>query len=198
MIRRTIDHQPGLDREQVTKVPGGSPATARDERTGPMDAQDKVTDRAFARILGQEIRRVRESEGLTRAQLVARLPSGIGDRTLLSYEHGIRYLTVVRFVEICRALGVAASEVLHRASEKAADLRRFSLKVSLRDVLRDRRDGFEPVRLWAKNRLDEDKSSSEVQLAPVTVREMAAVLGFSHGTLAAYLAEFTTEDPTAE
>jgi transcriptional regulator with XRE-family HTH domain len=166
--------------------------------TGPMDAQDKVTDRAYARILGQEIRRVRESEGLTRAQLVERLPSGIGDRTLLSYEHGIRYLTVVRFVEICRALGVAASEVIQRASEKASDLRAFSLKVSLRAVLRDKQDGFEPVRSWAKNRLNEEDSTAEVLLAPVTVREMAAVFGFSHGTLAAYLAEFTTEDPTAE
>jgi transcriptional regulator with XRE-family HTH domain len=163
-----------------------------------MDAHEKVTDRAFARILGQEIRRVRESRGWTRAQLVDRLPSGIGDRTLLSYEHGFRYLTVVRFVEICRALDIAASEVLRRASEKASDLRAFSLKVSLDAVIRDKQDGFEPVRLWAKNRLKEDDSTSEVLLAPVTVREMAAVLGFSHGTLATYLAEFTTEDLAAE
>ena len=162
-----------------------------------MDAQDEVTDRAFARILGQEIRRAREERGWTRAQLVERLPSGIGDRTLLSYEHGIRFLTVVRFVEICRAMGVAASDLLHRAMEKARDLRAFSLRVNLRAVLRDKQDEFEPVRMWARNRL-KDNPNTEVLLAPVTVREMAAVLGFSHGALAAYLAEFTTEDLAPE
>lgn len=158
-----------------------------------MDAQDEVTDRAFARILGQEIRRAREERGWTRAQLVERLPSGIGDRALLSYEHGMRFLTVVRFVEICRALGVAASDLLHRALEKARDLRAFSLRVNLRAVLRDEQVEFEPVRMWARNRL-KDNPSTEVLLAPVTVREMATILGFSHGALAAYLAEFTTED----
>lgn len=162
-----------------------------------MDTQDEVTDRAFARILGQEIRRAREARGWTRAQLVERLPSGIGDRTLLSYEHGIRFLTVVRFVEICRALGVAASEILHKAMEKARDLRAFSLRVNLRAVLRDKQDEFEPVRLWARNRL-KDNPNTEVLLAPGTIREMATVLGFSHGALAAYLAEFTTEDLASE
>jgi transcriptional regulator with XRE-family HTH domain len=162
-----------------------------------MDAHDAVTDRAFARILGQEIRRAREARGWTRAQLVERLPSGIGDRTLLSYEHGIRFLSVVRFVEICRALGVAASEILHKALEKARDLRTFSLRINLRAVLRDKQDEFEPVRLWAKNRL-KDNPTAEVLLSPVTVREMAAVLGFSHHALTTYLAEFTIEDLAAE
>ena len=190
-------HPPELDGSTSRRPDDHVPALASDGRTGLMDAQDEVTDRAFARILGQEIRRAREARGWTRAQLVERLPSGIGDRTLLSYEHGIRFLTVVRLVEICRALGVAASEILHKAMEKARDLRAFSLRVNLRAVLRDKQDEFEPVRLWARNRL-KDNPSTEVLLAPVTVREMAAVLGFSHGALAAYLAEFTTEDLAAE
>ena len=163
-----------------------------------MDALDKVTDRAFARILGQEIRKAREAKGLTRAQLVERLPSGIGDRTLLSYEHGIRVMTVVRLAEISRALGVDAGQILHQASEKASDLRAFSLKVDLPAVQRDTREKFASVRLWAKNRLEEDDQNTEVLLSPGTLREMAVVLGFSHGALAAYLAEFTTEDLTAE
>lgn len=44
-------------------------------------ATDEATDKAFARILGHEIRQARESRGWTRLQLVARMPSGIGDRT---------------------------------------------------------------------------------------------------------------------
>ena len=139
--------------------------------------QDEISDRAFARVLGQEIRRAREARGWTRAELVGQLPSGIGDRTLLSYEHGIRALSVARFIEICRALGVAATEILDSALEKARDLRAFSIKVDLRAVLRDEREEFEPVRLWARNRLKDDPHA-EVLLAPVTVREMAVVFGF--------------------
>ena len=157
-----------------------------------MDDKDEVTDRAFARILGQEIRRAREAKGWTRAQLVERLPSGIGDRTLLSYEHGIRQLTVVRFLEISKVLGVAAHELLRRASEKALDLSAFSLRVNLRAVLRDKQTEFEPVRLWATNRL-KSNPTTEVLLTPTTLGEIAAALGFSHGALAAYLAEFTIE-----
>jgi transcriptional regulator with XRE-family HTH domain len=158
-----------------------------------MDAAQDVTDRAFARILGQEIRRAREERGWTRVQLVEQLPSGIGDRTLLSYEHGIRHLTVVRFVEISKALGVAASDLLARALEKARDLRAFSLRINLRAILRDQRDEFATVQNWARMRL-KDNPTAEVLLAPVTIRELAVVLGFSHGALAAYLAEFATED----
>jgi len=158
-----------------------------------MNAAQDESDRAFARVLGQEIRKAREARGWTRAELVEQLPSGIGDRTLLSYEHGIRALTVTRFIEICKTLGVAAAEILDRALEKARDLRAFSLSVDLRAVLRDQRAEFEPVRLWARNRL-KDNPSAKVLLAPVTVRELAAALGFTHSSLADYLIEFTSED----
>jgi transcriptional regulator with XRE-family HTH domain len=155
--------------------------------------QGEISDKQFARVLGQEIRRAREARGWSRAQLVAQLPSGIGDRTLLSYEHGIRALSVARFIEICGALGVAATDILGSALEKARDLRAFSLRVDLRAILRDERPELAPVRLWARNRLEEDPAT-EVLLAPVTVREMAAVFGISHATLAGYLIEFTAED----
>ena len=162
-----------------------------------MDAPEDVTDRAFARILGQEIRRAREERGWSRVQLVRQLPSGIGDRTLLSYEQGIRHLSVIRFVEISKVLGVAASELLGQALEKARELHAFSLRVNLRAILRDQRDGFESVRRWAKNRTEIDPSM-EVLLAPMTVRELAVALDYPHATLAAYLAEFTTADLPAE
>lgn len=162
------------------------------------DAGQDVTDKAFARILGQEIRRAREARGWSRVQLVEQLPSGIGDRTLLSYEQGLRQLSVIRFVEISRALGVAASDLLARALEKARDLRAFSMKVNLRAVLRDQRTGFESVRRWAKNRMKSDPNTMMVLLAPPTIRELAVALDHTHIALAAYLAEFTTEDLPAD
>jgi len=67
------------------------------------DAQDEVPEKAISRALGEELRREREALGWSRAQLVARLPSGIGDRTLLSYEHGTRHSTALWLIEICRS-----------------------------------------------------------------------------------------------
>ncbi len=151
-----------------------------------------LTDRGFARLLGREVRLAREAGGWTRAQFVERLPSGISDRTLLSYEHGIRFMTVMRFVEICRALEVPASAVLDRAMAKARDLSTYSFKVNLRAIVRDRQEGFELVRSWAETRLTET-SNPELTLASATVREMSAVLGIAHRELAAYLVAFTSE-----
>jgi transcriptional regulator with XRE-family HTH domain len=153
----------------------------------------EVSDRILARVLGQEIRRAREGRGWTRAELAERLPSGIVERTLLSYEHGVRALSVARFIEICRTLGVAAAEILDNTLEKARDLRVFSFKIDLRALLRDERAEFEPVRLWARNRLNDDPST-EVLLTPVTVREMASMVGVSHATLASYLVNFASGD----
>lgn len=155
-------------------------------------ALNGLTDRGFARLLGREIRLAREARGWTRVQPVERLPSGIGDRTLLSYEHGIRFMTVVRLIEICRVLEVPTSLILDRAMEKAADLRRYSFKVNLRSILRDRQEGFEPVRSWAATRLRET-TNPELTLASATVREMSAVLGVEHRELSAYLIAFTSE-----
>lgn len=164
-------------------------------------AGGRAGDGAIARALGQEIRRAREARGWTRAEVVEQLPSGIGERTLLSYEHGTRALSVIRFVEICRVLGSAAAELLDRALEKARDLHAFSLRVDLRAVLRDRRAEFAAIRTWAGNRLGDSadpNAATEVRLAPATVREMAAALGFSHTALARYLIEFTTEELPAD
>jgi ribosome-binding protein aMBF1 (putative translation factor) len=52
------------------------------------DAPGEATEKVISRAIGEELRRAREATGWSRLQLVSRLPSGIGDRTLLSYEHG--------------------------------------------------------------------------------------------------------------
>jgi hypothetical protein len=45
-----------------------------------------LSDKEIARAIGKELRSIREAFGWSRGQLVAELPSGIGDRTLLSYD----------------------------------------------------------------------------------------------------------------
>jgi transcriptional regulator with XRE-family HTH domain len=157
------------------------------------DATQDDQDPTFTRVVGQELRTAREARGWTRIHLVDQLPSGIGDRTLLTYEHGTRQLTVNRFVEICRTLGIAAPQVLETALRKSAELQIVTLRVSLPAVLRDQRTEWEPVRFWARRRLS-DSAADEVLLPPAVVRELAAVLGFSHDALARHLFQFVIDD----
>jgi len=156
-----------------------------------------VTDKAFSRAIGEELRRAREENGWSRAQLVARLPSGIGERTLLSYEHGTRQLTVLRFNEICRALGIAAPTMLGQALQRARiHLQNLMLQIDLRELLNDKSDKFRPMFQWARNKLTENPGGV-VELAPSSVQDLAAFVGCSHQELANYLAGFIPETPAS-
>lgn len=79
-----------------------------------MRGADEVTNETIARALGEELRRAREARGWSRPDLTRRLPSGIGEQTLLTYEHGSRHCTFVRLVEICRILGVSTLDATSR------------------------------------------------------------------------------------
>jgi transcriptional regulator with XRE-family HTH domain len=82
----------------------------------------------FDRALGTELRAIRERLDLTREQAVARMEQiagvEIGDRTLLTYEHGIRRLTVARLYELSQTYGVPVTLILADA------LRRMSADVA--------------------------------------------------------------------
>jgi transcriptional regulator with XRE-family HTH domain len=153
-----------------------------------------IAERAISRAVGEELRRTREAKGWSRAQLVGRLPSGIGDRTLLSYEHGTRHLTVLRLVELCRALGVAAPALQCLVEQRARiHLQNLVLQIDLRQLLADKSDKFRPMFQWARNKLNENPDGI-VELAPSSVRELATFVGCSHRELANYLARFLPDD----
>jgi transcriptional regulator with XRE-family HTH domain len=156
-------------------------------------SREEVTGKAIAKALGEELRRAREAHGWSRAYFITLLPSGIGERTLLAYEHGLRQLTVVRLVELCEALAVTAPGMLTLALQKAGlYLQNLVLQVDLNRLLADRSNRFRPIFPWARNRLN-DSSRGVVELTPSAVRELAAFIGYPHGDLADYLARFTPE-----
>ena len=157
-----------------------------------MDRSDEVTNESISRALGEELRRTREARGWSRLDLTAQLPSGIGEQTVLTYEHGLRHCTFVRLVEICRTLGVSTPDVVQSALQRAGvDLENLSLRVDLRAVIRDKNAEFRPVRRWARNRLAEDPDGAGVvRLVPDGAREIAAVIGCPRSTLVTYLATF--------
>lgn len=159
------------------------------------EPKNEVTDKVVSRAIGEELRRAREEKGWSRGLLVSRLPSGIGERTLLSYEHGTRQLTVLRLIEICRSLGVAPPTMLNQALQRAKiHLQNLALQIDLHDLLNDRTDKFRPMFQWARNRLNENPDGM-VELSPSSVRELAAFVGCTHQELAAYLARFIPEKP---
>lgn len=158
-----------------------------------MNLHTEVTDAALAKALGEELRRVREAAGWSRAQLVARLPSGIGERTLLSYEHGTRQVSVSRLVEICEGLGVSAPRLLSYALQRArTQLMSLPLQIDLYQLMEDESPKFRSMSQWARNRLKETPSGI-AELAPSVVRELATLLGYLCDDLTAYLSGFTPE-----
>jgi transcriptional regulator with XRE-family HTH domain len=169
-------------------------STASSRQGSVIEPSHAVAERAISRAVGEELRRAREAKGWSRAQLVGMLPSGIGDRTLLSYEHGTRHLTVLRLVELCRALGVAAPSLLNQALQRARiHLQNLVLQIDLRQLLADNSDTYRPMSQWARNKLAENPDGV-VELAPSSVRELAAFVGCQHRGLANYLARFIPDE----
>jgi len=156
---------------------------------------DEVGEAAIARAIGQELRRARDSAGMTRAELVAMLPSEIHVQTLATYERGVRQCTVGRFVMICQAIGVPGSAVLTAGLQHAMiGLKTNGVEVDLRAIVRDNTSAeLLPLRRWARNKLDASTTgdSGIVHLEWVVVREMAAVFDIAEPEFVKYLVAFT-------
>lgn len=146
----------------------------------------------ITRALGDEIRRVRDHNGWTRAELVDRMASDIHVQTLATYEQGVRQCTVVRLIEICRALGVAAPDVLGLALQRAElDLKLIGVRVDVRAIARDERNEYAAIQDWAGRRLSVDQDGAGVvYLDRTAIREMAVILGYTEEQLYAYLVKF--------
>lgn len=157
------------------------------------DVQGEATEKAVSRAVGAELRRAREAKGWSRNYFVTLLPSGIGARTLLSYEQGSRHLTVLRFLELCRALGVAAPSLLNQALQRARiHLENLVLQVDVRQLVKQRDDQFGSMVLWAHNKLIKHPDGV-VELAPSAVVELADFIGCPATELMDYLARFIPE-----
>lgn len=159
-----------------------------------VEARGELSGKVFNRMLGEELRRVREAQGWSRLHVVRRLPSGIGERTLLSYEHGTRQLTALRLVELCYALQIDAPTVLGRALQRShIHIEHLPLKVDLQALLKDQSPTYRPLDQWAKNNLNEHLDGI-AEITPEVVRNLALFMGCTYGQLAKYLARFLPDD----
>jgi transcriptional regulator with XRE-family HTH domain len=154
-----------------------------------------VTGRVITRAVGDELRRVRNSVGWTRDELVERIPSEIAARTIATYEHGTRQCTIARFVEICETLGVTASAVLGLAEQRAElHLETIGFQVDLDSVVAETGTELKQLRRWASNRIAADPNGPKIaRLTAPVVQEMAVFFGFTRSELIRHLLRFTPE-----
>lgn len=154
-----------------------------------------LDDSRIILAIGEELRRARDSLGWSRAELVKRLSPTVPVNTYACYEKGIRQCSIPRLVEICRALGVAASELLGLALQRArVDLQTAGVQVDLHKVLDDDQEGLEPLRRWARNRLETDLVGRGVAwLEWDLIKELAMFFDVAGPDLVNRLMAFTPE-----
>jgi transcriptional regulator with XRE-family HTH domain len=161
---------------------------------GVFDVADEWSEKAVCLAVGEEMRRAREVREWSRVQLVEMLPSGIGDRTLLSYEHGTRNLTFLRLVEICLVLGIDPATLVRRALQRARiRLATLPLQVDLRALLHSPSDTYRPMIQWARNTLNEHPDGI-VEVEPVVIKNLARFVGCPPRDLTNYLARFLPDE----
>lgn len=78
---------------------------------------------AIRKVLGAELRRVRESRGWTREELAEACPFAIQGRTVATYEQGTRTINIVRLYELCAVMGVDVSKLLALVENKTEERR---------------------------------------------------------------------------
>lgn len=158
------------------------------------DLKESITDKAIRRAIGEELRSAREAKRWTRDAFVTRLPSGVGTRTVLSYETGSRTLTVMRMIEICRALNVSPAAVMTRSFRRARIfLENLEVPVDLSALLHDRTPRFLPLQVWARRKLNR-YGQRLVDLSSEVVDELADFLDCSSAELTAYLSKFVPDE----
>ena len=73
--------------------------------------KDSYIDSDFNRIVGLELKRIREEHGLSLEELSNKLKKKVSRQTLSTYEFGRSKIRIDTFIDICEALGLSANDV---------------------------------------------------------------------------------------
>lgn len=108
--------------------------------------QDPDFDAPHRRALGRRLKELRLGRGINAEKLRDQMHDELSVGTLLSYEVGDRRMTVQRFVEICKALGVSAPALLEQVDR---DLSSAPIWVRASLLSKTRDPQLRPLRTWA-------------------------------------------------
>ena len=148
----------------------------------------------YRRVLGDELRHARVERGWTREELRSRMGGGLSLQTLATYEQGTRQCTLVRFVELCVALGESPSELLARAHQRMAPGPETGLRLDLQWIVRNAPPALEPLRRWAQNRLAQSASphGAKEVISSAAIEHLAQLCGMSVLEVTAELNQLTS------
>lgn len=73
--------------------------------------KDCYMDSLLNKIIGEELKRVRENAGLSLEELSNKIGNKVSRQTLSTYETGRSKIKISMFLDICKALGVNPVEV---------------------------------------------------------------------------------------
>ena len=107
----------------------------------------------YQKALGEELRELRNRWGWTRKELGEQLDSEISLQTLATYELGTRHCSVVRLVELCRAMDEQPHELLRRVHHRIFPSSTGQLRVSLGALSTLEDAELTPLRRWAEEKL---------------------------------------------
>lgn len=156
-----------------------------------MNGHEEMTAGGFQSYLGEELRRARETAGMSRDDVRARLEAQITDRTLYGYERGETGFSVLRFVSLCQAIGAEPAMVLELALQRAK-MDATALHVDLHAILNDERAELAPIRRWARNHLANDPTGvGVVRVSLDAIRQMAVMMDCPANRLVAHLYGFS-------
>lgn len=138
--------------------------------------------------LGAEVRSAREAAGLTRPELVARLPFRTTVPTVLNWELGHRAISYARLVELGRTLHRSGPELLRRAIDRVDSIQSALVELDLRQLQEDPDAGL--LRTWAENKLaTKNDTGTIVRIHHTVIREWAVLLGMHLTDLVRHLEE---------
>lgn len=154
----------------------------------------RIDVRSYQRVLGEELRKVRQRRRWTRSELHRKLQTPISLQTLATYEQGTRQLTVVRLAEICLALGEPPHDVLARVHARQVGTTPNRVTVDLRAVVAVAEPGLAPLRRWAQARLHQrDNGTHTVHFDLAAVGLLAQLCGVAPTELIERLRNLSTD-----
>ncbi len=154
----------------------------------------------FAQTLGTVLRRHRRAGRWSRAQLLARMGTGLSTQSVAAYERGTRTLTVFRLIELCHSMDKNPVAVMSEAYGQVFDPTEYGLgaiRVNLTLLARATHPELQPQRRWAATRVRELRPHRDVaiSLAPHALDTLTALCGTDRDELLRLLTGYLEESP---
>ncbi|EME58632.1 XRE family transcriptional regulator [Amycolatopsis decaplanina DSM 44594] len=144
------------------------------------------------KILGQELKKVRQANGWTRRMLIQHMGAKMSIQTLASYELGTRQLSVARLFELCMPMNVLPADLITNVQRRVGANAPVRIQLDLQHVAADTRPELGPLRQWAETLLHQEKPPKTVVLEGLALGLLADLCGMPVDELEAILRSMST------